>query len=529
MKLKYSLLPLLPLLCGVGLLFASCDDDDPEVTREPETPVNPEPDPDPVVDPTYTISNAKALVAYDATAQSDADYTTATITLEADVASSTGDSYVMGAVLDAKISKTLNPRIADFSQEYKLGEIGVNTISQSEEKLSFTKVSDNSVTTYDINAATVTLDKDGGTVEIGIIGDQIISFELSQAPTWTGIDTWVSPEKFDVVIESTFFDAYYWHDFFGAGTANHTLYWGTVEHAGPNDVTSDGCYLCLSIDNEMFDSEINAHLVDGWYIFDAEATHKPMTIPSGDENNLYVEYSGLDEDGQAIPVVVKSISDARISLVSDGRTWTALAEVIFTDNTTLLAKYEGECNYINRYLDMLPSMIDSDRDFVSNWVNLINMGDGWYYIDLYDGDIAPWAPDGSWRNHNNLTIYLIADHYEASYMPEGTYTVSSSGEAFTVVPGGYEISGNVTMSVGTRYFYIETDDSGLGGTSFISEGYLTAKRLNDSTGYEFEANFTDIQGYKIHTSFSGDVNYTGYYGTPQKIKKQSVDIRIPKK
>ena len=193
-----------------------------------------------------------------------------------------------------------------------------------------------------------------------------------------------------------------------------------------------------------------------------------------------------------------AMKDGEVKIVknNDG-TYSITCDFTDEDGYTVKASWKGELeDYQN--IEAPQTTLDSDVEMNPEICSVVN-----YYGDYHGNGTINYAIvlDNGYRE---IAIDFVAGTGDAMSLPEGTYTVSTSGGAGTVYPG------NIGYTSADPSCYIEYDESGHTAKSApIAGGTMKISRNGNSYTVEFEFqddyNLYDksLTPHKIYGSWTG--------------------------
>ena len=192
------------------------------------------------------------------------------------------------------------------------------------------------------------------------------------------------------------------------------------------------------------------------------------------------------------------MKDGEVKIVknNDG-TYSITCDFTDEDGYTVKASWKGELeDYQN--IEAPQTTLESDVEMNPEICSVVN-----YYGDYHGNGTVNYAivMDNGYRE---IAIDFVAGTGDATSLPEGTYTVSTSGGAWTVYPG------NIGYTSAAPSCYIEYDESGHAAKSApIAGGTMKISRNGNSYTVEFEFqddyNLYDksLTPHKIYGSWTG--------------------------
>lgn len=338
---------------------------------------------------------------------------------------------------------------------------------------------------------------DQGEVKAVKAGKATITAQLDSLTTSCELWIW---NPCDHQLNSSFFESHYWEDYYQCGNDNYTLTLGSAAHDGMF-VTGPGEYILLSVMTPKAEDPLTATLVPGDYLYDESFSLAEMTIVSRGESIFYVYQEDTDGDGYMEEENYQVIN-ARLAIRQiDEQQYKLVCEMELNNGETYLVQYEGVPLFQNRYEQLLPSMINNDRDFTCGFGEAFYLEDGTYKLDLMQGG-SPYE-GGGWMNRHRVNLFLHTVDNPDRIEP-GTYTIAASPlEEGYLEQGGYVIQAGNTHIYGSHYFWMsqQTMEATYG---FLQEGTLTIsyEGENEDT-FVVELDATDINGHRIHLTYKG--------------------------
>lgn len=300
----------------------------------------------------------------------------------------------------------------------------------------------------------------------------------------------------DVKHDCKFVSGYFYGDLYAvSGEQMYYINISTLGFKEDGTVYPDGAYYQIAFfSDKAYDDVNNIQLPDGIYNVGEYGLTEICTF-SPDYSRYFVSNSDATDYGEGPFAII----GGSLSVSSEGGQQLIEGVIETDDGNTHYIYYRGETNIELYNVGYKPVDFDYEVDevFIGGATYISTVGDLMDISLIVSQKIA------------DATIYPSGTLYFDLYCPfdkygivPGTYTISDSGEAFTIPSGKVVLAGLGDTFVGAYTVIFEED--GNNRAARITGGTITLEK--DGSNYIMTGDLENIYGYKYKFTYEGEIN-----------------------